>query len=119
MNSNNKSYFNENLDIEYLFKLIRKSIDNSKKCNIDSHLEEHYFAIPNVGYSMSGNLCNVIKVVVVPNTNNIMTMYPTDKYIENNLCNLECDYDKLFKVEKPKVKTMSRIDKFNQRYKRV
>jgi len=114
-----KTIFNENINLEYLLDIVKNNINSSKKANINEILEVHYFLIHNIGHNQNGNSCNYIKVVVIPNTNKIISMYPVDKSKGNNDNILECDYDKLFnKNEQVKVKTISRIDKFNQRYKR-
>ena len=80
-------------------------------------MEIHYFAIPNVGYN-EGIKCNYIKVVVVPNTNNILTMYPIDTTDTNLAIQLNIDFSTIFNKTEEKVKMMSRIDKFNMKYKR-
>lgn len=110
-----KSYFNNNLDLEYLYWLIRNSINNENKVNIDEILEAHYFAISKIGFH-NGNACNYLKVVVVPNTNKIITMYPINDVGNGYIAPLDIDYDKLFKKETCKVKRISQIDKFNKKY---
>lgn len=112
-----KSYFNKNINLDYLFKTVRISIDNSKKLNKDDILEVHNFAIFNIGYQ-GNDICNSIKVVVVPNTNKIITMYPICDVDYNNITEINIDYDKLFKREPNKVKKISQIDKFNAKYNR-
>ena len=113
-NDKEKSYFNENVNIEYLYQLVRKSIKDSEKANIPEILEVHYFGISNIGVYKNNN-CNFIKVVVVPNTNNVVAMYPTYIVDYNNVSNIDCDYDELFKREK--TKKLSQIDRFKIRYK--
>lgn len=110
----NISCFNEGIDIKYLFDIVRQNIDSSKKVNTEEIMEIHYFGIGNIGIS-NNTPCNFIKVVVIPNTNNIISMYPTNNVDYNYVSNIEVDYDKLFKRDN-KVKTMSRIDKFNKKY---
>lgn len=118
-NINNKdekiSIFNQNIDINYLFNIVRQNIDNSKKVNTEEILELHYFPISNVGI-YKDTACNYIKVVVVPNTNNIISMYPTNDVEVEYVSNIDIDYNKLFKKEEQKVKKLSRVDKFNKRY---
>ena len=113
----NNSLFNENINISYLFELIKESILKNEKANIEEVLEVHFFAIPNIGYN-NDTICNFIKVVVIPNTNNIISFYPENNIYDANYTILEYDREKLFKDEKPKTKIISRIDKFNQRYNR-
>lgn len=113
-----KSVFAEGLNVEYLVECIVNDINNSNKANIEEMLEVHYFLVPNIGYSIYNNKCDYVKVVVVPNTSNIITAYPEDVIPSNYNSNiLKCDYNKLFNLTK-KEKTMSRIDKFNKRYNR-
>jgi len=109
-----RSYFNEGIDIKYLFDFFKKNIDNTKKVNTEEIMEIHYFGIGNIG-TLNNTTCNFIKVVVVPNTKNIISMYPTNNVDYNYVTNLDIDYDKLFKREN-KVKTKSRIDRFNRKY---
>ena len=111
------SCFKDNINLKYLFNTVRKSIVNENKTDTNEVLETHYFAINNVGYYCD-DICNFLKVVVVPNTDNIITMYPVNKvsFAEPQL--LDVDYEKLFNTNE-KVKQKSRIDKFNERYKIV
>ena len=101
-----------------MFELITNNIDNNKKVNITEILEIHYFSIANIGY-FDNMPCSFIKVIVIPNPNKIINMYPTNEIDYNSVCNLEYDVEKLFIKNEEKVKTLSRIDKFNTKYKRV
>lgn len=112
------SRFNDELNLNILFNLVRQNIKNSKKVNTEEILEIHYFGIANVGY-FNNQPCNFIKVVVVPNTNNIISMYPTNDVDYNYVSNIEFDYNELFNKQEGKLKRLSKIDKFNNRYKRV
>lgn len=108
---NEHSKFNTGINLNYLMECVKKDLKNNKKANIVDILEIHYFAVPGIGYD-SNNLCNYIKVVVVPNTTDIIAMYPY-AYIEVDDVNLlNCDLNKLFNREK----NTSRIDKFNNRF---
>lgn len=118
LNDEAKSYFNSNIDLDYLFEAARKNINSNNKANIDEILEVHYFSIHNIGYR-NENLCNILKVVVIPNTNKIIIMYPVEGVGCENVHSLDCDYDKLYMKDTKKVKSISQIDKFNKRYKRV
>lgn len=110
----NHAYFNESIDLEYLFNTVRGQLNSKNKANKRDILEVHYFSILNIG-SNNGELYNSIKVVVVPNTNNIITMFPTNEVDVNHIVPLMYDYNKLFKG-KSKVKTKSQIDKFYNKY---
>ena len=114
---NVKSKFNENIDINYLFEVIKNNLNHNNKANIDEAMEVHYFTIPNVGI-YKNDICNYIKVRVIPNTKDIISIFPITalKYEEAQI--LDYDGDKLFKKEKVKEKRISQIDKFNKRYNR-
>ena len=112
-NIEGKSQFHSNININYLFEVLTENLKNSKKANIEEMLEVHYFAISNVG--INNSVCNFVKVVVIPNTNNIISIYPVDNIYDSEFTNLEYDRSKLVK-EDNKVKSLSRIDKFKQKY---
>lgn len=105
------SRFNDNVNLDYLIECVKRDLKGNKKANIIDILEIHYFAVPGIGYD-TNNLCNYIKVVVVPNTTNIISLYPYT-YIEvDDISLLNCDLNKLFNREK----NTSRIDRFNNRF---
>ena len=110
----NVSVFSDGVDIKYLFDFVRESIDSTKKVNTEEIMEIYYLGIGNIG-TLNNTPCNFIKVVVIPNTKNIISMYPTNNVDYNFVINLDIDYDRLFKRDN-KVKTMSRIDRFNKKY---
>lgn len=111
---NEYSTFNDNVDIDYLFECVKNNLENSQKANVKDTLEIHFFSVHGIGYDKNC-LCNYLKVVVCPNTKNIITMYPYSYLIDEKHQVLNCDYNKLFKKEQ-KQKIISRVDKFNQRY---
>lgn len=113
----NNSLFTENLDINYLYELVKENVSKSPKANIEEVMEVHFFAIPSIGVN-NDIPCNFIKVVVIPNTNNIISFYPENNIYDAKYTILEYDRERLFKEEKPKTKTLSRVDKFNRRYNR-
>ena len=108
------SIFNESIDIEYLMQCVKINLQNSKKVNANDVLESHYFAVPRIGYD-ENNICNYLKVVVCPDTHDIITMYPYAYATGDNIPIIECDIDKLFK-RKNKENIISRIDKFNRKF---
>jgi len=108
------SRFNENVDVRYLLYIIKEQLSNSEKINIMDTMEIHYFAVSGIGYD-ENSICNYIKVVVCPNTNNIIAMYPFAYIEKENIKPLDCDMNKLFTKEE-KESSNSRIDKFNRRF---
>jgi len=116
--------FSEGINLEYLLQIVRSNLKRYERANINDTLQVNYFSIPNVGTSELGP-CNFIKVISIPNTNNVVNIYPLLNQEYEEIPYLECDYDKLFnkKIEneesQEKVKTKSQIDKFNKRFKRI
>lgn len=118
-NDNNiKSKFNDNININYLFYIVKNNINHNNKANIDDVMEVFYFAIPNVGM-YKNDICNYIKVRVIPNTKNVISIFPTPALKYEDAYTLEYDRDKLFKIEKQQENRPSQITKFYNRYKRV
>ena len=102
--NNAKSYFHKNVDIDYLIECVKENLKTSKKANKNENLEVHYFLLPNIGM-YEDYICNYIKVILIPNTNNIISMYPSS-YMENaEVPILNCDFDILF-GKKEKVKSL-------------
>lgn len=116
-NSKVKSYFSDDVNISYLFDLVKDSLKDSVKADVDSPVDVYFYYVSGVGTS-NGSICNFIKAVTVPNTEDILTIYPVDSLFCKEINDLDCDYDKLFN-RKYKVKNLSQIDKFNKRYGRV
>ena len=112
-----QSYFIDDLNIEYLYDLITENLQNNKKVNKDEVLDVYYFGISNIGVYKNQN-CNYIKVVAIPDTTNIITIYPTLNVDSEYISDMNIDYDKLFNRQN-KVKTYSQIDRFNKRFNRV
>lgn len=112
--------FTKDIDIDYLYNLVKENLDKYEKYDINSGLDLYLFSVANVGINNNKSIVyNSLKVLTIPNTNKIITMRPgfDDLGISEPL---DVDYDKLFKekIEKPKQKTLSQIDKFNKKYSR-
>lgn len=84
------------VNLTYLFDSLKKSINNSNKAPVDEPFEVHYFYIKNIGYDNLGYY-NYLKVVVLPNTNNIILTYPVKDVEYAMIEYMDYDYDKLFK----------------------
>ena len=108
------SRFNENIDVKYLMNIVKEQLRNSEKINLIDVMEIHCFAVSGIGYD-ENSICNYIKVVVCPNTNNIISMYPFAYIGKENIKPLDCDMNRLFKKAE-KESSNSRIDKFNKRF---
>ena len=101
------SYFNNNNDIEKIFNEISDYIIEKKPYY--SGVYDVYIVHLNdikMG-SIYNEKLNDISIITLPNTKNIITMYPVNK-VDENLNDVE--------QEKPKTKRLSQIDKFNKKY---
>ncbi len=114
-----KSKFEKDVNVDYLFSVLRENLNRYERSNINSGLDVYFFHIDGIGFkSINNNICNVLKVLSIPETNDIISMFPISDEIPKVISILDIDYDKLFNREKTKVKVMSQIDKFNKRYSR-
>ncbi len=99
-----RSVFNDDINLEELILDVKTKIVPEKR-ELQGLADCYYIEMDNVGKTREGEECNVIKVIVIPDTRNIITMYPiSNRYGEER------------KKEKPKVKKMSRIEMFNKKY---
>ena len=96
------SVFDESINITDLFvySFLNLKEENYYANNI---MDIYVIEYPNVG-TVNGEVVNYVKVVTLPNTKEIITIFPYNKSIKEN------------KNENTKVKQMSRIDKFNKKY---
>lgn len=112
------TYFFEKIDVDYLYYYIKENLINYQKSTLKMGLDTYFFSIANIGFDFAKkNACNILKVLTIPGTHQIINMYPVLDTLDKALV-LDIDYDKLFKKNKEKVKTLSQIDKFNRRYSR-
>lgn len=100
------SYFNDEINLDDLFNEIKNKLDSSEKI-CDGLFDGYFITYPNSGYDTSKNRLNLIKVITLPDTKKIITMYPFKK--DNNIKN-ETKYNGY------KVKKLSQIEKFNKKY---
>lgn len=91
----NPSYFNEKINKEYLVQLVRENIKTCQKANVLDLLDVYYFCLHNIGVE-ANNVCDFIKVIVIPNTTNILAIQPKTKAEENQYNFLNGDLGKLF-----------------------
>ena len=104
------SLFNDNVDIEKLYYYIKNNINVDNRI-IHGFLDKYTIDFSNdMGFLNERNLRSV-SAVCLPNTTDIITMYP-DRY-ESVI-----DIKDVEKKEKPKVRRLSQIEKFNKRYKK-
>ena len=101
-----KTKFNDNESIRdlYDFAITQMTEDNMVYEDV---MDVYSVDYPNVGETDDGQPLNHFRIVAVPNTKDIITMYPCEDYFLPR----KKDYKQ---EEKPK--QMSRVDKFNQRF---
>ena len=112
---NEKSQFNDNINLDYLLSKLRKFIKEENRYNMKSSLDIYYFGLSGIGFDRNGDVSNYIKVVVIPGTNNIITAYPVSS-VDCEVVNIDYDRNKMFSKTSDKQKTLSQIEKFNKRY---
>ena len=102
-----KTRFNSDINIGelYDFAISQMTEENMLYEDVMDVYSIHY---PYVGETDDGQPINHLRIVAVPNTKNIITMYPSEDYFLPR----KSDYKKM--EETPK--TMSRVDKFNKRF---
>ena len=101
----NESVFVEGFPIDKVIEEVRKYLPSEKRI-LSGFIADFYF----FKYNDCGK--DHFKVICFHNTNNIITMCPTD----NGEYMPYVDLNYLKQEEKPKVKTLSQIDKFKKRY---
>ena len=104
------SDFNPNVDISDLFYNVQNSLDRNYMDNLKS-FDIYLVQMDNVGNENNNNT-SVLKVVCIPKTTKILTMFP-----DNSMDNLKDDlYIDEEDIKPKKKKTLSQIDKFNKKY---
>ena len=77
-NNSDMFCFNKNLDISNLFNTYREELDEKYKVNYLCFNDIYFFPYENIGRSSQ----KYLKVVTLPNSNNIISMYPTHSKYE-------------------------------------
>ena len=87
--------FNEHIDINSLFEEVSNDIKSFKESSEFGALTTYYVMIPNIGRNGE----NYLKTIVVPNTFDLLDMYPV-KECNNKVNILNCNYSDLLKPSK-------------------
>lgn len=104
---NEKSIFNADINIELLYNLVLNRIQNAKPIKSTELINVYRFRYDNVGISKE-EVSNFIEIISVKDTNNILTIYPTDNSMQSE--------DLIVNKEKKKVKKISQMEKFKIKY---
>ena len=113
-NSSDNSLFYENFPLEEDIKEIKELDLKDKKLYGIYFSDIYYFKYTKNGISKEKETADYFKVVMAHNTKNIISMYPVQ--IGQFLPYFDLDY--LNKNKDSDDKKLSRIDKFNQKYKK-
>ena len=70
--------FSETVDVEQLFVEIKEQMTDENRIN-ESICDVYEIDYPNAGYDLEDNLVHKIRVIAIPNTKDILTMYPSGK----------------------------------------
>ena len=106
----NISKFNDEDQIILLFDEVQKEL-TSNNIIYDSSYDKYVVKIKNVGSSKTDNVINQLFVLTVPNTKNIITMYPA----QGNESEFIIEETKS-KQNDQKTKRLTQIEKFNKKY---
>ena len=112
----NPNLFTPNTDVLKITEEIKKYLLSDKRIYPDFIDDVYIFKYDNCG-TVNQKSVNYFKVICFHNTKNIITMCPVDDnlnipYIDLNYLNQE----NIQEQSNPKVKRLSQIEKFNQRY---
>ncbi|MBR3229507.1 MAG: hypothetical protein IKF91_01615 [Bacilli bacterium] len=109
----NSSIFSCSFPLEKVLDEIRKYIPSDKGLGYGFFEDTYVFKYDECG-KCRNKLTDYFKVVCFHENNNLVTMCPSED--SENLPYTDLNY--LIKEDKPKVKTLSQIEKFNRRYRR-
>lgn len=103
------SNFSKDINITELFDEIKLQMTEETKVN-ENPMDIYEIDYKEVGYDQNGNIVNRIKVVALPGSFNILTMYPSDQGQTIRQKDIK------EKLEQTKPKVHSRIERFNNRF---
>lgn len=103
----NEALFRDDIDIENLYCIAREKVKTSKRICQSYVMDVYNFKYNNIGVYKNKKV-NVLQVVCISGTNNIISMYP----IAGSTKNLE----ELIELDFNDVKTISQIQKFKNKY---
>lgn len=104
--------FNDSFDLERVYNEIRSMLPLENKIYSSVFENMYIFKYDNCG-RVDGKVVDYIKIITLLESNDIITMYPYKNKERASFIDITPEYDC------PKVKRISQIDKFNQRYNNV
>lgn len=113
-------YLTSNYDLDCLFHNITSLLPIAEPTIVDDFMPYYMFYIKTIGYStVKKDVVNYLKVVTLPNTFDILTMYPAydiKKYAINNYAQMLSQKEIEDEKGPVMVKRESQVEKFNRRY---
>lgn len=110
----NEYVFVPNFPVDKVLIEVKKHVGSDKKLFSGFYEDLYIFKYDGCG-RVKNKLVNYFRVIALNDTNNFITMFPSDDC--ETMPHIDLNY-LLQEEDKPKVKRLSQIDKFNQRYKR-
>ena len=105
--------FNYDIDVEEIYDFAYNNINEANY--IDNNFTDCYILkYNNIGINSEG-ICNYLKVVTLPNSKEIVTIYPYDDICIDDFMYEEVQ-EEIMISKQQKVKKISQIDKFNKKY---
>ena len=111
--TNHKIYdeasFSENIDVRRLFDEVKEKLNEENKVHV-TFTDIYIIEYPKVGIRDKDYL-NRLQIVCLPDTKNILTMFPVDTG------EIHDEKEEIEPINKGNTRKLSQIEKFNQRYK--
>lgn len=114
-----REYFSPLVNIEEVFHNIQRILPNAKATISANWMMNYIFQINGIGYTREDVLVNYLKVITLPNSFDIITMYPKfgDKKYAINYYEQVLSQEEVVEERPPViVKRESQVEKFNRRY---
>lgn len=108
------SQFSEHIDITALFYGIKEKLTEDR-LSLSRLMDYYLIDFPNIGVA-DGKITNVLEVVCLPNTKNIITMFPHGDAYEDENFDMDEETTELVNPKKKVLTRKSQLEKFNERY---
>lgn len=117
-NDEHCNFYLEDEKIEKLYNIINNALYISKKTPDYQMGDIYYYNIPEIGININtGEKTNILKVITLPETKQILTMYPVKQEKQTNWIINEIKETKEYTSKNQKIRK-TQIEKFNNKYKK-
>jgi len=112
-----RNYFSSDWNVEEVYHNIREHLSQAKPMITMDWMTSYLFRINSIGYSPTDIPVNHLKVTTLPNSTDIITMFP----YSNNKKNIVNDYEEMLTEDTQEqfvksLKRKSQVEKFQERY---